>query len=278
MDYEIDLRDFIKALCRRKWLFVSLLFIAIITGGVISYIIDPTYEASAIITLGKFNNSVLTTPVSAKEVILSNEVLMEVMKKLEIEINEKNLKLFRNQIEVKDTRETSLLTITAEATEPVLAKDIARNLSLIFLKRALISFDENEKRYQDQLKKIKEQQDIVYKSLVRNKYVLARYQEQNKENSLSNDYQRNTLFEFVKNDEALLLDLQERTFALKIEMLTLEKPAVVSNAIVPEKPVKPNKILIIFIAAILSMIISLVLVFIREFFSKESLELTNLNC
>lgn len=275
MDYEIDLRDYIKALHRRKWLFIGLLFIAIITAGVISFIIDPTYEASAIITLGKFNNSVLTTPVSSKEVILSNEVLMEVMKKLEIEINEKNLKLFRNQIEVKDTRETSLLTITAEATEPVLAKDIAKNLALIFLKRALISFDENEKRYQDQLKKIKEQQDVVNKSLVRNKSVLARYQEQNKENSLSNDYQRNTLFEFVKNDEALLLGLQERTFALKIAMLTLEKPAVVSNAIMPEKPVKPNKILIIFTAAIVSLIISLVLVFIREFFSKKSLELTS---
>lgn len=275
MEDEISLCDYIIVIYKRRWLLISLVLFFALASIIISFLKKPVYEASTIITLGKFNNELYTKPSSAKEIILSNEILVEVMKKNSFDIRAENLKLFRDRLAIKDIPDAPVLTITAKAPTPAEAKKIAEDLATIFLQRAVSIFYENEEHFRLELKKIEGQQKVFQASLLRNKELLNRFQGQYRENSLTNDFQRNNLFELVKNDEDQLLKLQERYLEIKREMLSLEKPEIISKALISEEPVT-SPVIIVLAGTVLGFMTGLFVVFIREYFSNNPLELNKI--
>lgn len=277
MDNELDIQEYIRIIYKRRRLLIAFIFAAVIASAGISFMMEPVYEASTMISLGKFNSTLYTNTTSAKEIVLSDEVLMDVINKLVQKNEVKNPSILKSQLTVKDIQNTSLLKITAKASKPDNAKFIAEQTASSFLQKINKLFNENIKKYQEELNVIAEQQKTVNESLLRNKALLFRFQEENSENTLNNDFRRNDLFEIIKNDEKQLLELHSRASSIKREMLSLEKPVVINNALIPKAPVKPNKSSNILMAAIIGLVIGLVSVFIMEYFSRNPLNLKEQN-
>lgn len=280
MEEEITLQDYILVVYKRKWFLIGFVAIAVFATAIINFLIVPTYEASTTISLGKYNYSRYNTTSAAKEVILSDEIIMEVIRKLGINNELNNLGLLKKKIivkNVKDGENSSVVIITVKASNPTMAKNIAETLTLSFLQRSLNHFNETKEKYLEELGTIEDQQKLVKESLIRNKDLLMRFWEQNYEDSLANEYQRNTIFEYIRNDEKQMLELQNSYFAIKREMLSLEKPQVINNPLMPESPVKPYKMLNILLASITSLMIGLLTVFVMEYFLRNPLDLDRSN-
>ncbi|AOY78270.1 Capsular polysaccharide type 8 biosynthesis protein cap8A [Clostridium formicaceticum] len=145
MELELDLREYIHIIQKRFWLIVIITVLAMLTSGVISYyVLDPIYQASTTIMVGKPQseselgqlqlqdlNLNLRLAKTYGEIVKSRSVSQEV-------IREMNLDLTPEQLTSKTTvdlvRDTEFITIKVTDTDPQLAADIANNLSKTFKK------------------------------------------------------------------------------------------------------------------------------------------------
>jgi len=152
---EIDLREYINVLLKRKGIIILIFLIAVITATIVSYfIIKPVYQANAVITISKpkIGNS-LVDEISLEEyknLIKDIEIEEELIQKLNL--NEPPLELTPYDLEQMLTIElpkgANLIKINLQASNPKLTKDIINAWATLFV-------DKNKRLYFDEVKKAK---------------------------------------------------------------------------------------------------------------------------
>jgi len=160
-EMELDLRELIGVLWRRKWLII-LLFIVAVTGAYfVSQEMTRIYETSTIIMVrveggieDLFGNNL--TGLSSRQdqvatysaLLTTRPVLEEVIERLDLRNEETgetiSARSLRDSLTVSGNNETNLITIKASYTDPEVAKDIANTLVEVFI-------EENEKMNRAQL-------------------------------------------------------------------------------------------------------------------------------
>jgi len=148
---EIDLREYIQVVIKRRKLIIGIFLIAVITAAMVSLLLPKVYQASATIMLmpstvrvavspsrhlldpettkiGGYVEQKLTISIPTHKALLkSNAVLERVMNKLKLEggLNEDlTLEGLSRKLEVEDTKETNILQLAVKDKDPSLAKDI----------------------------------------------------------------------------------------------------------------------------------------------------------
>ena len=152
---EIDLREYINVLLKRKGLIILIFLIAVITAAIVSYfVLQPVYEANVIIAVSKpkIGNS-LVDEISLEEyknLIKDIEIAEELIQKLNL--NEPPLELTPYDLEQMLTIElpkgTNLIKMNLQASNPKLTKDILNTWATLFVEK-------NKKLYLDEVKKVK---------------------------------------------------------------------------------------------------------------------------
>lgn len=147
MEQELDLIQYWEALKKRWAIVVAIPLIAALTSGIVSFfILDPVYQASTTLIVGKKASD--STAQQAGQlleynVLLANQQLAKtygtIAKSRTIEenvINELNLPLTTEQLDAKVTvnpvKSTEILEIAVQDTNPVLAADIANMMAQKF--------------------------------------------------------------------------------------------------------------------------------------------------
>lgn len=132
-EIEIDLLELLSVLLGRGWLILSAgIFCALVCLVISSFVITPTYESTTkIYILNKTDNASVTysdvqmgTQLTKDyaELINSRYVLEEVMQKLSLDVEYKEL---IKKVSVDTPTDTRIVSITVEDTDPVLAMNIA---------------------------------------------------------------------------------------------------------------------------------------------------------
>jgi len=138
-DYAVDLRQCVRVVARRWWLIVLAMVLAAAGAFVVSGLQGPTYQATALVVIGKPRYVVNFDPrievLSDKAVqgsalatlATSDEVLTEVLDKVEDALpgDRRDLATLKAMVTAKAGRDPSLLKLTARGTNPKLAADIA---------------------------------------------------------------------------------------------------------------------------------------------------------
>ena len=75
---EIDLRDIVRVLSKRRLMIIGVFVFSILVAGVISFAVPPVYKVSSIIAIGYFDDPAYTSQASMKNVMISDEFLLEV--------------------------------------------------------------------------------------------------------------------------------------------------------------------------------------------------------
>ena len=200
MEETIDLREHFSIIKKRFWIIAIITVVAMVVSGVISFfMLSPVYESKStlIVNTEKNEETQMITgdqfSVSQKlavtygEIIKSRAVLESVISNLKLDSEYEDLV---EKITVSPVKDTQIISISVQDTNPKKARDIANEIPKVFEK---------------EVKRITKANDIQ----------------------------------------------------------------VIDKAILPENPIKPNKMMNVAIAAVLGMMIGLFVVFVLEYLDNK---------
>jgi len=192
-ELELDLRQLAQALMRRKWIIVSLFFVAAVTAYVVSDRMTPIYEATTTVLVRDQQSSLnipglegLTTGSrsqiqSSIELFRSRTLARRTAERLGLEYADDSPELaaFRSAISIQPASGSDLIRISVQHEVPLMAQQIANTLvqayieenqlmnsqsvraAREFLQSQLAGFEADLEAAEENLVRYKEQANIV---------------------------------------------------------------------------------------------------------------------
>jgi len=218
---EIDLREYINVLLKRKGIIILIFLIAVITAALVSYFyLKPVYEASTILMISKPKYQVELEPkiqtqftseisiATYESLIKDREIEQKVIDKLDLnqppyEFTPDNLK---GMISIESIKNTNLIKINLQAGEPKLAKDIANVWASLFVEK---NKDLNLQESKEAQGFIEEQLQISDQSLAKIEEEIRKFNEINKIEIVENE---------IKGKAAKILNYDLRLADIKLSL------------------------------------------------------------
>jgi len=147
---ELELRDYIEVLLRRKWIIILVFFVTAISVGVGAlYLVKPVYQASALLMISKPGYQVelepkIKTPIpleisleTYKNLIKSADLEEKVIKKLGLDQppDELTVEALDKMVSVEAVPKTDLIKISVKSGVPGKAKEIVNTWVALFIEK-----------------------------------------------------------------------------------------------------------------------------------------------
>jgi len=266
---EIDLREYINVLIKRKKLILGIFIISIIASAVISLLVPKIYETSSIIQLGAINEFIISKE-EAKEIILSSDNLLSTANELGLGAKPEALK---RSIKIDDVPSTNLLRITIKGPDA----DKALKMHSLIVKPLIAQSQEiYSKRLsliQDRLKELDQEIGDSSSDIARTKSLINGLPQakgiSHEEVSLRIILLQNTL----PNYEMNLNVLRNQRNALLSSIAEAKDFKFFSQPIKQDVPIAPKKKQIVLVAGLIGLILGVLLSFILEFLQASKKEL-----
>lgn len=274
MEEEISLKELLEIIWKGKYIIIIITVIVVaITAYMSFFVVKPTYEASTTISV----NSVIPQYVSldpslnvqninvsdAQVEITSPQVLQSTINNLKLDPKKYSLDYFKSLIDVKAIQNTNFLTITVREKDPKLAANIANSLAESFKSYVNTSnIDQINKLLTSLDKLIKLQTDKISEATNELNTIDPNNKTKHDESQAKVDALKNTrdtiIGEYNKLDIIKSSDMGQNGILIS------------SKAIVPDTPVSPKKTLNIIIAFILGIMVSIFIVFFKEYWENST--------
>ena len=144
MEETIDLREYFAIIKKRFWIIALITVVAMVVSGVISFfMLSPVYEAKStlIVNTEKNEETQMITgdqftvtqklAVTYGEIIKSRTVLEDVISNLKLDSEYEDLV---EKITVSPVKDTQIISISVQDTNPKKARDIANEIPKVFEK------------------------------------------------------------------------------------------------------------------------------------------------
>lgn len=265
---EVDLRDFIDVVWRRRVLIISMFLLFVACGAVFSvFAVTPVYSSSTIISLANFKHDLYADVNSAKVVLTSDDFLNKVFKELNLEEQEG----LKKDIRVETVKDTKFIKITVRNENPKLARDIAVKAVSIFAGLNGVEYRKHLDIINNQLSLNKGKIEECENEIAGIKKVLSGIDNAGM-SSMEKDMWRYRLLDYLRHFEDRKTDLQDRNFNLEKELNSLRNLEVIKTADDPAVQEKSNRKVIITASGMLGVIVGLLLAFVLEFSKKNPLK------
>jgi len=185
---EVDLRDYIRVIKKRKKVILLIFVIAVISSGVISFFLPPTYEVTSIVRIGKIidvdtlERTPIESSIAGSEFLKGPGILTETIKNFKLPYT---LEEMKEKVSINPVRETEdLVQIKVEMNNPDVALNVANYLANKLLERhkEIKTLYENKKelltRYDEQIADIQKELSGLEKS---KEEILAQYDKEIKD-------------------------------------------------------------------------------------------------
>jgi len=243
---EIDLREYINVLLKRKGIIILIFLIAVITASLVSFFyLKPVYEASAILMISKPKYQVelepkiqtqFTSEVSLatyESLIKDRETEKEVIKKLNLDQPPYELTpdSLQEMITIELLKNTNLIKMNLQAGDPKLAKDIANVWAALFVEK---NKDLNLQESKEAQGFIKEQLIIADRNLSKIEEEIREFDETNNIEIMDNEIKG-------KAAKALNYDLRLADIKLSLQKEKAKKEQVIIALNKQDKVLKLSK-------------------------------------
>jgi len=298
---EIDLRDYINVLIKRKWGILSIFAIAVIAAVVISLLLPLTFQATNLVEVGKIKGVNLQSQTDIQSVFKSGTVLKQIKTELEqpLELPETTTtNSISGMFDIKESMgdgKSGFIKINGRSDTPKKAVEVVNAVTKILLTYHQNVFTEAEKMFNIEVENVIKSKEKTEKDIENAKINIARLnqdiqnyeQEISKRDNIQSEGQGRiaegyiNLLAGVKNQketkESQLLNLEQQLINLDQSMQQKEyekayqtKPTKVEvEAIPPETRISPNRRQNVIIAGILGLFIGVFYAFGAEYFKKE---------
>jgi succinoglycan biosynthesis transport protein ExoP len=267
MEEEIDLRQYLQVLRRWVWLILGFTVVAALAAFIVSSQLPPVYSASVTLLVRLAPSSgineytaVLTSERLAttySKMITGRPVMEEVIQQMGLPETAGQL---AKRVKVEVLRDTQLVRVSVEDTDPARAADIANTIATVFVKQTQAI---QQSRYADSLTSLQAQMDELARLIQETQIELERLGEPRTEQDKARKAQlesilagyRNTYVGLVQSYEQLRLTASQSTDTL----------IVFEEARVPTEPVRPRKLMNTALAGVLGAMVSVGAAFVIEY-------------
>lgn len=243
-DQAIDLWKYIHVLKKRFWIIALLTVLAVTASGLLSYyVMTPVYQARTVLLVTQAAEKPQVTGQMSTYVgqVKSETLMQRVINKLHLDQLGYTPSSLAGQIKATAARDSYLIEVTVSNRDPILAADIANTLSQEF--SALIS-ENNAEVMENSVKYLRDQIETIRGEL-----------------AAATDPSEQKRLQGVLT--LLVEGIAKTQIARSVDMGNTGL-AVISPAIVPKGPVKPNIKLNIVVALMLGLMTSGALIFVLE--------------
>lgn len=147
MDEQIDLRELFGILIKRLWVIVLITIMSVLISGVVTFfLLVPVYETSTTLMVTRAQDITEThlqyqdilishrLVNTYREITTSNRVLYRVIDALGIEMSADEM---RAMVAVTSLRDTEIIKISVENTDPAFASNLANAIAQVFMEEVV---------------------------------------------------------------------------------------------------------------------------------------------
>lgn len=260
---EIDLREYIGIILKRRSLIIGLLILAMLVGVILNLLIEPVYQSETIVKLsnssGKYSNINY-----AKQKIKSLTYIKKITKELNLSYSlDKLNKLRENNLEV-DKLEDDVLAISFKSNDPQKAKQILSGIIDFFKQESLSNFERLKEEKLDYLEAINEEISKLAEDLKESNKGVTELK--NLEMSAGDKaIISNNLKDRWSNMQEIKISLINKKQEIIAQINDMEGLEVINAPIVSKNPIRPNKLLNLAISILLGLLIGTFMAFFLEF-------------
>jgi len=264
----MELRQYVQIISKWLWLIVLGTALAGGTAYVVSKHTTPVYRATATLLINEQRNpavvdytALMTSERLARtyaERLTKRPVLEEVAHELGLEWEEGER--FPADISVQPIRDTQLLQLSVEHTDPQLAADIANTLPKVFIKR---NEEQQLARFASSKANLATQLGAIQQDIASTQAAIARVKESsNPADQVELSQLQTMLAQYQSSYSTLLKSYEEIRLA---EAQALDNIIVDEPAVVPQYPVKPRTGLNTLLAAVVGGMLAVGVAFLIEY-------------
>jgi capsular polysaccharide biosynthesis protein len=276
---EIDLREIIIVLWKRKIMIAAITAFFVLCGVIVSFRIAPTYETSTTLYLGSFSSNIYNDRSYAKAIMLaeknlrSDETLAGIIDNYTEGSSRKKLLAFKEAISFRDVDNTNIMEINVQDKNPKQAVLIADRLLNVFMAKSNAMYQEKRQVLTD---KIVVLEDAIKNSEGQFKEFQNRFnvlEEGNRGSSVEYELAASRMQQAMIEYESQKISLLEQIQSLEGQLLDYNPAVVLTPAVEPLAPVKPNKRMNVAIAFMLGLCLSTLLAFGLEYLKNNPIKL-----
>lgn len=262
LEDEIDLRDYIRVILKRKKVILAVFFVAVITATIVSFLMPKIYETTSVIQIGSIDG-LLINKQEAKEILLSNIFLEPIIKELNLVVSPKQL-----NIKIEDIGDTNLLRIKVEYPDPDKVVKINMAVANSFISQSQLIYQQRLSLFNERLKELEVEVKNVQDEIKRTQDLIAQV------STLSGISQQEVglriilLQNTLPNYEEHFNNIMNQRNDLKMLLTKAKDFKVTDFPLKPDSPIKPNKKLNIAISGVVSLFIGIFLAFLIEYRDK----------
>ena len=272
---EIDLREYINVLLKRKGIIILIFLIAVIAAAIISYfILTPIYQSSVSFQVNTeltkqpyYYPASSTNPYISDILILltSDSILREAAERINLSYDFTKIK---EKVEATNIKDTNIITLTVEDGNPKLARDFADSIIGIFMKKNQFIYDEKRKIAEENLKIYEEQLDDIEKNIIEIEKTKLKIVNSKDMPDVEKHFQTSLLLNSIVTERNTRNFLISKISSIKEDLMNYKGFKIIDSASEPTTPIKPNKKLNIIIAGVLGLFIGIFVAFFLEFWQK----------
>ncbi|MDA2935680.1 Wzz/FepE/Etk N-terminal domain-containing protein [Patescibacteria group bacterium AH-259-L05] len=293
---EIDLRDYIDVLLKRKVQILAIFFAAVILTAVISLTMPETFEATSLVKISQIKGSNIESVDDIKAIFDREITLERLHSKLGLS-NEIFPIALKGRFDIDAIKKSTFVRIKGRGQTPEKSVEMVNAVVEILNNRHQLLFSEAEKTLNKEIETIEKNKEKTFKDIEKIKQDAARLEEDimyyEKEISKRANVQSEgqgriaesyiNLLAGVKNQEenkkAQILSLEQQLINIdqQLQQKEFEKayqttPTTVEVAAAPpETRIAPNRTQNVMIAGILGLFIGIFYAFASEYFRKVRL-------
>lgn len=263
---EVDLRDYIN-MVKKRWKIILIIFLfSTITSGVVSFLLPRTYEASAMLKIGRMRNNLLEKPSTIIEIFKTGAILEKVAEELNISLGRKKSQGLVSKIKMKE--KSGLLEIRGRGETPEEAMRVVNGVIAVLLNRHEQIFEQAKVILEEYLASGKERLTEIEREIemLRDKIEKLENTKSEAEAMVVRGYME-SLERSRDRYEQLQVELREKK--MEESYGTVDTELVIST-VIPEYPIGPKKKQNVLIVGILGLFIGVVCAAIVEYFEKPS--------
>jgi len=268
---EIDLRDYINVLIKRKILILSIFFIAVVTAAIVSLFIPKIYEISSTIQLGSIND-ILIKREDAKEIILNKNSLLSIIKELNLDIDTEKL---QKGIKITDITNTNLIKISMKSSNIDTDIKVINRIPSNLISQGQSILQQRTNLINERLTELESEIKNVLENIIKTQNLITGISTSTDVSQSDQSLRIILLQNTLPNYQSNLTSLRNQKNDIKILITNSRDFKVFDAPIKPKYPIGPNKKQNVLIAGIISLFFSIFLAFFMEFFHKYKEGKTN---
>ncbi len=262
---EIDLRNYVNVLVKRKKFILGVLLVAVSSSAIISLSMPKVYEIISTVQIGSINGIVMGKN-EAKGIILNQSSLLSAIKELNLKADVESLK---KSIKIDDVKDSDLLMVKLTYPDINMILEINKAILNPLITEGQRIYEKRISLVQERLKELDVEIANVEKDIVEAQNLISASPNSGKTSQSDTALQVLVLQNTIPDYEGNLTAIKNQRNRLKFSLAEAKECMIFDAPIKPERPIGPKKRQFVINFGIIGLTLGVFLALFMEFWQER---------